>query len=51
LVSAEPLQITPEPGMLVMFPSWIDHMVHPHHGPDDRISIAINIKLMDFEEN
>ena len=50
LFSAEPLQITPEPGMLVMFPSWIDHMVHPHHGPDDRISIAINIKLLDFDE-
>ena len=51
LFSAEPLQITPEPGMLVMFPSWIEHMVHPHHDPEDRISLAINIKLMDFEEN
>jgi uncharacterized protein (TIGR02466 family) len=50
LFSAEPLQITPEPGMLVMFPSWIEHMVHPHHDPDDRISLAINIKLMDFED-
>ena len=34
--------------MLVMFPSWVEHMVHPRHGPEDRISIAINIKLMDF---
>jgi uncharacterized protein (TIGR02466 family) len=50
LFSAEPLQIAPEPGMLVMFPSWIEHMVHPHQGPEDRISIAINIKLLDFEE-
>ena len=50
LFSAEPLQIAPEPGMLVMFPSWIEHMVHPHHEPEDRISLAINIKLMDFEE-
>ena len=50
LFSAEPLQIAPEPGMLVMFPSWIEHMVHPHHGSEDRISIAINIKLMDFED-
>jgi uncharacterized protein (TIGR02466 family) len=50
LFSAEPLQITPEAGMLVMFPSWIEHMVHPHPGPEDRISIAINIKLLDFED-
>jgi uncharacterized protein (TIGR02466 family) len=49
LFSAEPLQITPEPGMLVVFPAWVEHMVHPHHGSEDRISIAINIKLMDFD--
>jgi len=49
LFSAGPLQLAPEPGMLVMFPSWVEHMVHPHHGAEDRISIAINIKLMDFE--
>lgn len=48
LFSADPLQITPEAGMLVMFPSWIEHMVHPHRGVEDRISLAINIKLMDF---
>jgi uncharacterized protein (TIGR02466 family) len=49
LFSAGPLQLAPEPGMLMMFPSWIEHMVHPHHGAEDRISIAINIKLMDFD--
>ena len=49
LFSAGPLQLAPEPGMLVMFPSWVEHMVHPHHGAEDRISIAINIKLMDFD--
>jgi len=49
LFSAGPLQLAPEPGMLVMFPSWVEHMVHPHHGAEDRISIAVNIKLMDFD--
>jgi uncharacterized protein (TIGR02466 family) len=49
LSSAGPLQLAPEPGMLVMFPSWVEHMVHPHHGAEDRISIAVNIKLMDFD--
>ena len=47
LFSAHPVRIAPEPGMLVMFPGWIDHMVHPHHGPEERISLAINIKLAD----
>jgi len=47
LFSADPMRIAPEAGMLVMFPAWIDHMVHPHHGPEERISLAINIKLAD----
>ena len=47
LFSAYPQRIAPEPGMLVMFPAWVDHMVHPHHGPDERISLAINIKFVD----
>jgi uncharacterized protein (TIGR02466 family) len=47
LFSAYPMRIAPEPGMLVMFPAWVDHMVHPHHGPEERISLAINIKLAD----
>jgi uncharacterized protein (TIGR02466 family) len=47
LFSAHPVRIAPEPGMLVIFPGWIDHMVHPHHGPEERISLAINIKLVD----
>jgi hypothetical protein len=33
--------------MLVIFPAWIDHMVHPHRGAEDRISLAINIKFAD----
>ena len=47
LFSAYPMRFAPEPGMLVMFPAWVDHMVHPHHGPDERISLAINIKFVD----
>jgi uncharacterized protein (TIGR02466 family) len=31
-----------EPGTIIMFPSWLKHMVHPHKGPGDRISIAFN---------
>lgn len=31
-----------DPGLMLMFPSWLKHMVHPHKGPDPRISIAFN---------
>jgi uncharacterized protein (TIGR02466 family) len=47
LFGATPWRIAPEAGMLVMFPAWVDHMVHPHRGPEERISLAINIKLAD----
>jgi uncharacterized protein (TIGR02466 family) len=47
LFSAYPMRFAPEAGMLVMFPAFIDHLVHPHHGPDDRISLAINIQFVD----
>ena len=47
LFSAHPVRIAPEAGTLVMFPGWIDHMVHPHHGPEERISLAINIQFVD----
>ncbi|PWE17395.1 hypothetical protein DDZ18_06845 [Marinicauda salina] len=37
--------IQPEPGLLVLFPSWLMHAVRPHNGQRDRISIAMNILL------
>ena len=36
-------RIAPEPGKLVVFPSFVMHSVRPHNGPRDRISIALNI--------
>ena len=30
------------PGFMIMFPSWVKHMVHPHFGEGERISIALN---------
>jgi hypothetical protein len=41
------MRIAPEPGTLVMFPAFVDHMVHPHHGAEERISLAINIQFVD----
>jgi len=35
--------IDPLPGLMVMFPSWLNHLVHPFFGKGERISIAFNI--------
>lgn len=43
---ARSLLIDPEPGKMVMFPSWMEHSVHPFYGSGHRISIAVNIKIL-----
>ncbi|MCP5384631.1 MAG: 2OG-Fe(II) oxygenase family protein [Altererythrobacter sp.] len=37
------ISIRPESGMIVMFPSWLQHAVRPFSGAGSRISIAINL--------
>lgn len=39
----QPVLINPEPGMMVIFPSWLRHMVHPFVGEGERITIAWNM--------
>ncbi|HEY4265550.1 MAG TPA: TIGR02466 family protein [Micropepsaceae bacterium] len=41
--TSESLLIRPQPGMMVVFPAWIEHWVHPFQGDGQRISIAVNI--------
>jgi uncharacterized protein (TIGR02466 family) len=41
----QPLLITPAPGLMVVFPAWIEHGVHPYAGEGLRISVAINVTL------
>ena len=38
----EPM-IRPHTGLIVMFPSWLQHAVRPFYGSGTRISIAINL--------
>jgi uncharacterized protein (TIGR02466 family) len=40
-----PLRIQPEPGLMVLFPSWLYHHVHPYVGDGARVSIAFNVAL------
>ena len=37
----------PEPGKLVIFPSWLIHYVQPNRSGQDRISLAFNTILLD----
>ncbi|WP_281501092.1 2OG-Fe(II) oxygenase family protein [Erythrobacter sp. F6033] len=37
------MSVRPKTGMIVMFPSWLQHAVRPFHGNGTRISIAINL--------
>jgi uncharacterized protein (TIGR02466 family) len=36
--------LRPEAGLMLMFPSYVGHMVFPHEGPGPRISIAFNVR-------
>lgn len=36
--------INPKPGLMVLFPSYVPHMVFPHRGKGTRISIAFNLR-------
>jgi uncharacterized protein (TIGR02466 family) len=37
------LVVKPEPGLLVLFPGWLEHWVTPSRATGERISIAFNI--------
>ena len=37
------IAIRPQTGMIVLFPSWLQHAVRPFQGTGTRISIAINL--------
>ena len=43
------LTIRPSVGLLVAFPAWIEHGVHPFYGTGERISIAVNIDVTRFD--
>jgi hypothetical protein len=40
-----PLEIEPKPGLVVIFPAWLQHSVHPFFGMGHRISITMNVSL------
>jgi len=38
----EPVRVQPESGLLVIFPSWLFHWVHPYNGKTPRIAVSFN---------
>jgi uncharacterized protein (TIGR02466 family) len=38
----EPFRVRPQAGLLVIFPSWLYHWVHPYAGRTPRIAISFN---------
>jgi hypothetical protein len=41
----EPVRIKPKAGLLVIFPSWLYHWVHPYMGRTPRIAVSFNASL------
>jgi uncharacterized protein (TIGR02466 family) len=42
------IYIYPKPALMVLFPSYVPHMVFPHDGASERISIAFNLRKEPF---
>ena len=40
--------VRPEPGLMILFPSYLPHMVLPHAGTRPRISVAFNLRKEPF---
>ena len=43
-IPAVSFTVKPEPGLMVLFPSYIPHTVYPHAGDRPRVSIAFNLR-------
>ena len=45
-LNAQIKSVTPKNGLLVLFPSYLDHSVNPSHSDKDRIVISFNVSLI-----
>jgi uncharacterized protein (TIGR02466 family) len=41
----EPFRVRPQAGLLVIFPSWLYHWVHPYAGQTPRVAVSFNAAL------
>jgi uncharacterized protein (TIGR02466 family) len=47
-LSASSITLRPEPGLMILFPSYVPHAVPPHDGDHPRISVAFNVRREPF---
>jgi uncharacterized protein (TIGR02466 family) len=47
-LSTSNILFKPEPGLMVLFPSYVPHEVPPHRGERERISVAFNVRKEPF---
>ncbi len=45
-LNAQIKSITPKKGMLVLFPSYLDHSVNPSNSDKDRVVVSFNVSLI-----
>ena len=50
LKPAQSFVMTPEVGKLLIFPSWLQHMVYPFKGEGERRTIASNLNCWDVQK-
>jgi hypothetical protein len=50
LAPAQSFVMTPEVGKLLVFPSWLQHMVYPFKGEGERRTIASNLNCWDVQQ-
>ncbi|PEQ11724.1 hypothetical protein B2G71_14810 [Novosphingobium sp. PC22D] len=43
----EASRIDPHPGLLLIFPGYLRHMVYPNYAETDRVTIAFNMTILD----
>jgi len=41
----DPVRVEPKAGLMVIFPSWLYHWVHPYAGDGMRIAISFNVAV------
>ena len=46
----EPLSVTPKTSQIIVFPSWLQHMVYPFKGEGERRTVASNLNCWDVTE-
>lgn len=44
-MTGDSFSVQPEEGMILLFPGYVQHWVHPHAGERDRVCVAFNAKF------